>query len=78
MTQKQLATKLHVSHATVSKWERGIGFPDISLIEPLTEALGISIEELFAGRRTRPAPVREAPFRDVLPCAASGQNGKKQ
>ena len=51
-TQKELANELHISSATVSKWERGIGFPDISLIEPLAKCLNISIIELFNGERT--------------------------
>ena len=39
MTQKELAAALHVSDRAVSKWERGAGFPDISLLEPLADAL---------------------------------------
>lgn len=50
-TQQDLANELHVSHATVSKWERGIGFPDITLVEPLAKCLNISIIELFSGER---------------------------
>lgn len=50
-TQQDLANELHVSHATVSKWERGIGFPDITLVEPLAKCLNISIIELFNGER---------------------------
>lgn len=38
MIQKQLAGILHVSDKAVSKWENGIGFPDIKLLEPLAEA----------------------------------------
>ncbi len=49
MTQQQLAEKINVSDKTVSKWETGKGYPDISLIEPLAEALGVSIIELFSG-----------------------------
>lgn len=49
MTQQQLAEKLNVSDKTVSKWETGKGYPDISLIESLAEALGVSIIELFSG-----------------------------
>lgn len=48
-TQKELAEKLHVSDKTVSKWETGKGFPDISLIESLANALGVSIVELISG-----------------------------
>ena len=51
-TQQDLANELGVSSAAVSKWERGIGFPDVSLIEPLAASLGITIAELFKGERT--------------------------
>ncbi|MBP5153558.1 MAG: helix-turn-helix domain-containing protein [Lachnospiraceae bacterium] len=49
MTQQQLAEKMFVSGKTVSKWETGRGYPDLSLIEPLAAALGVSVIELFAG-----------------------------
>jgi len=49
LTQEQLADRIHVSHKAVSKWETGAGFPDISLIEPLASALGISVIELLSG-----------------------------
>ena len=50
-TQQDLAETLGVSSAAVSKWERGVGFPDVSLIEPLSASLGITIAELFKGER---------------------------
>ena len=49
MTQALLAEKLHVSDKAVSKWETGRGYPDISLIEPLSAALGVSVLELLSG-----------------------------
>lgn len=49
MTQQQVAEKIGVSDKTVSKWENGRGYPDISLIEPLSDALGVSVIELFSG-----------------------------
>ncbi|MBQ3903692.1 MAG: helix-turn-helix domain-containing protein [Eubacterium sp.] len=49
LTQEELAKKIYVSSKAVSKWETGAGFPDISLIEPLAEALGISVIELLNG-----------------------------
>ncbi|MBQ6583205.1 MAG: helix-turn-helix transcriptional regulator [Mogibacterium sp.] len=49
LTQQQLAERINVSDKAVSKWENGRGYPDISLIEPLAEALGVSIIELFSG-----------------------------
>ena len=53
MTQKELAERIHVSGKAVSKWETGAGFPDISLLEPLAEALGISVIELLSGEDVR-------------------------
>lgn len=47
MTQGDLAEKLHVTDKAVSRWERGVGFPDIKLLEPLAEALEISVAELL-------------------------------
>ena len=49
LTQLQLGEKVNVSDKTVSKWETGKGYPDISLIEALSSALGVSVIELFAG-----------------------------
>ena len=53
MTQEELARRIHVSSKAVSKWETGKGFPDISLLEPLSEALGISVIELLSGGTVR-------------------------
>ena len=50
MTQLQLAEALTVSDKTVSKWETGKGYPDITLLEPLAGALDISVTELLTGR----------------------------
>lgn len=49
LTQLQLADIIGVSSKTVSKWETGKGLPDISLVEPLSQALGVSIMELMSG-----------------------------
>ncbi|MBD5143332.1 MAG: helix-turn-helix domain-containing protein [Ruminococcus sp.] len=48
-TQAELAEKICVSDKTISKWETGRGLPDITLLEPLAKALGISIIELLSG-----------------------------
>ena len=50
-TQKQLAEQLYVSDKAVSKWERGLSIPDVSLLLPLAETLGITVTELLEGRR---------------------------
>ena len=52
LTQSCLAEILNVSDKAVSKWETGRGYPDVSLIEPLAAALGVSVIELFAGKNT--------------------------
>ena len=49
LTQEELAERIHVGGKAVSKWETGKGFPDVSLLEPLAQALGISVIELFSG-----------------------------
>ena len=49
LTQAELADKIGVSSKTVSKWETAKGLPDISLLQPLAEALGISVIELMNG-----------------------------
>lgn len=49
LTQAELADIIGVSAKTVSKWETARGLPDISLVEPLAKALGVSVSELFAG-----------------------------
>ena len=51
LTQKQLAEALNVTDKAVSKWERGLSFPDISMLEPIAEILDISIMEILAGAR---------------------------
>lgn len=62
MTQKELANKLDVTDKAVSKWERGLGCPDISILEVLSNILGVSILELLKGRNIegKVIPVVEA------------------
>ena len=50
LTQEALAEKINVTAKAVSKWETGRGLPDISLLEPLSCALGVSVIELLSGR----------------------------
>lgn len=51
LTQNQLAQILNVSDKAVSKWETAKGLPDITLIEPLAAALGVSVPELMSGEK---------------------------
>lgn len=66
LTQKALAEQLNISDRTVSKWERGLGFPDISLIEPLADALGLTVLELLHGEEEPPTPEEERSARETL------------
>ena len=51
LTQAELAEKIGVSSKTISKWETSKGLPDISLLQPLAQALGISVIELMNGEQ---------------------------
>lgn len=59
MTQTDLANILGVTDKAVSRWETGRGFPDTALLQPLSEALGLSITEIVNGERTRPEHAAE-------------------
>ncbi len=50
LTQAELADMLYVSDKTVSKWENGKGYPDLSMLEGLAGALGVSVAELLSGK----------------------------
>lgn len=59
MTQEQLAEKMGVSINAVSKWERGLSFPDVSLYKKLCKELGINIEELINGEKDNSEEAKE-------------------
>ena len=48
LTQQNLADQLHVTDKAVSKWERGLSYPDLTLLENLAAALNLSVTELMA------------------------------
>ena len=66
LTQKQLGELISVSDKTVSKWETEKGLPDITLLEPLASALGVSVAELISGEnivnKNRGGNIRKAKF----------------
>ena len=51
LTQEQLAEKLGVTAKTISRWENGNYMPDISLLQPLSEELGITLNDLLSGQK---------------------------
>jgi len=64
LSQADLAERLHVTDKAVSRWETGRGMPGLDSLEPLSEALGLSVSELLSGRELTEAE---------LPKAAGGQ-----
>lgn len=72
MTQAQLAQRLMVSEKAVSKWETGKGFPDVTMLEPIAAALGISAIELMRGQavcnRNRAANLMRTRFYQCPAC----------
>ena len=58
-SQAELASKLGITNKTVSKWETGKGFPDVSLLLPLCDVLDISVNELLSGKRLEVANYEE-------------------
>ena len=75
LTQKELADKLNVTDKAVSKWETGKGFPDVKLLEPLAQALGISLVELIQGKRQEADTLTVAEA-DAAVSQAMGQSEK--
>lgn len=53
-TQKELAKQLSISDKAVSKWETGVTIPDVALLIPLSELLGVTVTELLTGERLTP------------------------
>lgn len=53
MTQKELASKLNVTDKAVSKWERGLSYPDISLLPDLADILAVTVSELLNGEKSK-------------------------
>ena len=49
LTQQQLACRMSISDKTVSKWERGAGSPDLSMVPLLSELFGVEIDVLLSG-----------------------------
>lgn len=55
MTQKELGEKLNITDKAISKWERGLSYPDICMLEDLSKALDVTIVELLDGKQTSSA-----------------------
>lgn len=77
-TQRQLAERLGISDKTVSKWERGGGFPDVSLLLPLCGELGISVNELLAGERVSGEDYKMKAEENMVDLVKEAQESKKR
>ena len=77
LTQRQLADKLGKSDKSVSKWERGICLPDVSVYMELCEILEISVNEFLAGEDISEDSVREKSDETLLQVSKEGKNKQK-
>ena len=66
LTQEQLAEKLGVTNKTISRWETGKYMPDLSLLKPLSEELGITLNELLSGEKIKEEKIVENTERSIL------------
>ena len=65
-SQGDLAERLHVTDKAISKWETGRGLPSVDLLEPLAEALGLTVSELLSGRELTPEELPRAAEAQVM------------
>ena len=77
LTQKELAERLFISDKTVSKWETGKGIPDVSLIIPLCELLGITANELLSGERLEDTRYRQRAEEHIVALIKEKQESKR-
>ena len=63
LTQEQLADQLNVSNKTISKWERGLGYPDILILPTLAKVLDISVNELLSTDDLKPESIEQYDYK---------------
>lgn len=78
MTQKQLAEQLGMSDKSVSKWERGVCLPDVSLYAELCGILGISINEFIAGEDIPQESIAQKSEENLIGVTADGRHRQKR
>ena len=77
-TQKQLSEKLGISDKTISKWECGNGFPEVSLLLPLCGELDITVNELLSGERVSEEDYRRKAEENMVNLVKEAQESKKK
>ncbi len=78
LTQRELGERLGLSDKTVSKWECGKGLPEVSLMLPLCEVLGISVNELLSGERLDEGKYKEKAEENMMDLIKEKQENKKK
>lgn len=78
LTQAQLAGSLGISDKTVSKWERGAGLPEVSLMLPLCETLQISVNELLTGEKLADADYKKNAEAVIMDLVEENRENKKR
>ena len=78
LTQRQLADKLLISDKTISKWECGNGMPEVSLMLPLCESLGINLNELFSGEKLTDADYKKKAEENIMNLVKEKSESKKK
>ena len=77
-TQRELADKLSISDKTISKWERGIGCPEVSLLLPLCNELEITVNELLSGERLQEMDYKKKAEENMVNLVKEAQESKKK
>jgi transcriptional regulator with XRE-family HTH domain len=77
-TQKQLSEKLGISDKTISKWECGNGFPEVSLLLPLCGELDITVNELLSGERVCEEDYRRKAEENMVNLVKEAQESRKK
>ncbi|MEE0685087.1 MAG: helix-turn-helix transcriptional regulator [Lachnospiraceae bacterium] len=77
-TQKELAEILGISDKTISKWERGNGFPEVSLLLPLCNELEITVNELLSGERLEEVDYKKKAEENMVNLVREAQESKKK
>ena len=78
MTQRQLADTLAISDKTVSKWERGKGLPEVSLMRPLCEALDITVNDLLSGQTVTDTDYKKKAEENMMDLMKENQENKQR
>lgn len=78
LTQREVAEKLNISDKTVSKWETGNGLPEVSLMLPLCNILGISVNELLSGEKLGEKQYRQKAEENIMTLMKEKEEAKRK